>query len=214
MAKLRSKPTIVAGVGINDAQYVQQKFENTGERLASGRFRYKLVWTCPYFKVWKGMIDRCYAPSSKSVVTTYHNVTVDPEWLLFSNFKAWMENQDWEEKQLDKDFLMKESKIYSKDTCIFITSALNKFTTDHRNARGDYLLGVTARPYGKFRARCSNPFTGEYDILGDFSDELSAHYCWLSKKNQHAQKLSDEQKDIRVQHKLRTMYLKENWTPC
>uniref|UniRef100_A0AB39AJF1 DNA binding protein n=1 Tax=Vibrio phage P018-4 TaxID=3229728 RepID=A0AB39AJF1_9CAUD len=214
MAKLRIKPTIIAGVGINDAQYVQQKFENTGERLPSGKFKYKLVWTCPYFKVWKSMIDRCYAPSSQKAVPTYHNVTVSSEWLVFSVFKRWMESQDWKGKHLDKDFLENGDKVYSKSTCVFIDSSLNKFITDHKRARGAYLLGVTARPYGKFRARCSNPFTGKYEVLGDFNDELSAHYCWLDKKNQHAQKLAEVQKDIRVKNKLRTMYLKENWIPC
>lgn len=214
MANLRTKPTIIAGVGINDANYVQQKFENTGDRLPSGRFKYKLVWTCPYFKTWKGMIDRCYAPSAKKVVPTYHKVSVAEDWLVFSVFKRWMESQEWGGKHLDKDFLEQETKIYSKDTCVFISSSLNKFTTDHKRARGKYLLGVTARSYDKFRARCSNPFTGRYEILGDFDNELSAHYCWLSKKNEHAQKLATTQQDLRVKVKLQTMYLKENWTPC
>lgn len=214
MAKLSTKPTMIANVGINDGDYVQQRFEKTGKRLPSGKYQQKSVWVCPYFKVWKGFIDRCYANSVRNKVTTYLDVVVSEDWKTFSNFKAWMEKQDWEGKHLDKDFLSDGQKIYSENTCVFITPSLNKFITDHKKARGAHLLGVTARPFGKYRARCSNPFTGKYEILGDFDNELSAHYCWLHKKNEHAQKLAKDQQDCRVKSRLQKMYLQENWIPC
>lgn len=35
---------------------------------------------------------------------------------------------------------------------------------------------------GKFRSGCGNPITGEYEYLGLYDDEVSAHDAWLSRK--------------------------------
>ena len=92
---------LVFGVGINDADYVIDKRINAS--LPGERRSQKVLWACPYYSRWKDVLSRCYAAYHLLKRPNYFDCTVCEEWLLFSNFKKWMEQQDWEGKQLDKD---------------------------------------------------------------------------------------------------------------
>ena len=88
---------LVFGVGINDSDYEVYKYETiNGKR--------KATWKCPYYERWVSMLRRCYSPRSLEKYPTYKGCTVCEEWLTFSTFKKWMENQEWEDRHLDKDF--------------------------------------------------------------------------------------------------------------
>lgn len=72
------------------------------------------------------------------------------EWLLFSNFKSWMEQQ--EEKVLDKDLLHTHNKIYTN--CLFSNlgwsnkigkKVLDKDTTPYPQQNTPYKLLVCCR---------------------------------------------------------------------
>ena len=147
----RLKNNLVYGVGINDANYTVSIKEEAPK--VNGKQNRKLIWICPFYNRWKNMIARCY---SKTKHTTYKDVTCCEEWLTFSNFKSWMETQDWRGKVLDKDFLSsKNNKVYSPETCVFIDPALNSFILDSAKSRGKYLQGVDFHKHTqKFRARC------------------------------------------------------------
>ena len=58
-------------------------------------------------------------------------------------FKDWMENQDWEGNQLDKDLLFEGNKVYGPKTCVFVTRMVNNFTLDSGAARENYRLECT-----------------------------------------------------------------------
>jgi len=79
----------------------------------------------------RGMMSRCY--NEKNV--EYKNyggrgVTVCGEWHNYQNFLNWALNNGWNEAlQLDKDKIVKDNKIYSPETCCFITAREN---TNHR----------------------------------------------------------------------------------
>lgn len=77
------------------------------------------------YKTWRCMIGRCYDKNIHKRQPTYAGCIVDSEWHNFQNFADWMELQDYDGKELDKDTLVKGNKIYSKDTCTFITHAEN-----------------------------------------------------------------------------------------
>lgn len=100
---VRRSKKLVCGVGINDSEYPTSLFGvEEGSR--------KLLWRCPYYTTWHNMISRVY--SGHKNCSAYHDVVVCEEWLLFSNFKSWMETQDWEGKELDKD-IFGDGKLYS-----------------------------------------------------------------------------------------------------
>ena len=195
---------LVCGVGINDADYVTQKWETIEVNVKQKR---KLVWMCTYYRTWNNMIKRCYSTKFQERNPTYKGCSVSEEWLTFSVFKCWMECQDWEGMQLDKDLLFSGNKVYSKETCVFVTKAVNNFTIDSGAARGEWLIGVSwSKRVGKFISRCSSPFTKKQQNLGYFTCEEEAHQAWLERKLELAHLLAAEQTDERVAKALIERY--------
>ena len=210
MVKLREKdkkldtPKLVYGVGVNDADYVTQKWETIE---VNGVRKQKLVWYCPYHHAWKSMIQRCYSSKYQETHQTYKGCSVSDEWLTFSVFKCWMEEQDWECKQLDKDLLLAGNKIYGYETCVFVSGMVNSFTTDSGASRGEWSIGVYwNKPAGKFISQCGNPFTKKKEHLVYFTCEVEAHQAWLKRKLELACLLAAEQTDERVAKALIERY--------
>ena len=193
--------SLVCGVGINDADYKIKKSE-----MVNGKW--KDVWNCPFYYRWLGMLKRCYYEKTQIKQPTYVGCVTCDEWHLFSNFKKWMEVQDWEGKDLDKDLLIEGNKLYSPDTCVFVASLVNRFIIDRGNYRGDLMLGVTLREDGAFRARCQNPFTKKREHLGYFSNELDAHLAWKKRKHELAVQLAESEyvTDERIANILKNKY--------
>ena len=198
---------LVYGVGINDAGYVVNKRDTIG--YADGKQKQKLVWVCPYYERWTSMLRRCYSASFQESRPTYAGCAVSEDWLTFSNFKSWMEKQDWEGNQLDKDLLFEGNKIYSADTCCFVTSMTNLFITDSCNDRGEWLIGVSwHKGMNKFISQCSNPFTKKREHIGYFDCEQEAYQAWLKRKLELAHELAEIQTDPRVAKALIDHYSK------
>ena len=194
---MRKKIKLVHGVGVNDADYFVYEYENC-----------KMVWICPYYRAWKNMLTRAYYYKCKNMQPTYDDVTVCEEWHSFMCFRSWMETQDWKGNHLDKDILVLGNKVYSPDTCVFVSRTINNFTTDRINHRGEWPLGVHLhKKTGKFRGKCSNPFTGELEHLGLFKSPDQAHQAWKKRKHELACQLADTQADERVAEALRIRYL-------
>ena len=192
--KTKKKDKLVLGVGINDATYATQ-------------LKSPIKWRCPYYDRWKGMLQRCYDPKRTHRNSKYSGCTVCPEWLIFSNFKAWMETQDWEGKHLDKDLLVKGNRKYSPETCVFISPELNMFTTERSSLRGQYPLGCSwHKATGKYNAYINNPFTGKKEHLGLFEDPLPAHQKWIERKSELAKLYANEQTDQRIADALKLRY--------
>ena len=188
----------VYGVGINDADYVTQKNAVVGGKR-------KQEWRCPYYSVWHDMLKRCYSESFHKKQPTYIGCTVAEEWKIFSNFRSWMEAQDWQDNQLDKDLLIEGNKEYSPSRCVFLPHLINSFMIDRGVYRGDLPIGVS-RDGGKYTAYCSNPFTKKNEYLGLFSCPEEAHLAWRVKKAEHARRLAEEQADERVKKALLKRY--------
>lgn len=106
---------LYCGVGINDADYIV----NPGGRKMQGKLM------CPFYTRWCNMIKRCYDKNTLKKRKSYDGCSVCDEWLTFSNFKKWMESQEWDGKHLDKDILTMGNKIYSPETCFFVSNRIN-----------------------------------------------------------------------------------------
>ena len=169
---------LVFGVGINDADYYTQKKKviNLGGLVIP-------AWVCPFYAQWKHMLERGYCPKFLKKNPTYVGVTLQKEWLVFSNFRSWMLTQDWEGKQLDKDILYLGNKVYSEHTCIFVHQKLNKFFNQNGNIRGDYPIGVTYEvSSGRYVSRCCNVITGIRKTIGRYGTPQDAHIAWYNYK--------------------------------
>lgn len=198
-------PKLVYGVGINDADYVTEKYETVG--YVDGKRKQKRVWFCPYYRAWRGMLERCYSTKWQERQPTYKGCTVSEDWLTFSNFKSWMESQDWEGRHLDKDLLFEGNKAYSDKTCVFVTQTVNNFTIDSGASRGEWMIGVNwDKAAGKFKSQCSNPFTKKQENLGRFASEQEAHNAWIKRKLELVHQLAAIQDDERVAKALISRY--------
>ena len=194
------KDRLVLGVGRNDSEHSVYEYSTVEGEL-------RLLWICPIYRVWKHMLERCYSPKLHARFPSYIGCTVVAEWLSFSAFRAWMIDQDWEGRQLDKDILTPGNKVYSPDTCIFVDANLNSFLTDRGAACGQWPTGThRPRSVGKFRARCQNPFSRSREHLGYFDDPAEAHEAWRSRKHQLACAYADQQTDPRIAAALRARY--------
>jgi len=198
------KTKLVFGVGINDADYVTQKWETIE---VNGKRKQKMVWVCPYYRAWKNMLQRCYSSKYQEKRPTYEGCSVSKEWLTFSVYKSWMKKQDWKGLQLDKDLMFEGNKVYSAETCVFVSGMVNNFTIDRGNDRGAWLIGAYwDKEKGEFHSRCRNPFTKKQEHLGLFDSELEAHQAWLKRKLELANQLAAEQTDERVAKALIERY--------
>lgn len=120
-----TKKRLVFGVGVND--YDGQVISN---RV------YIKSYSC-----WIQMLSRCYNKNhfkKEEYRKNYENVFVCDEWLYFSNFKKWFdENYRWDldeigmRLELDKDLLSididDKNTIYSPKNCVFIPNYINNF---------------------------------------------------------------------------------------
>lgn len=169
----KKKGARVAGVGVNDADYVIVKREGKKE-----------VWICPFYAAWRNMLNRVYSGRYKN----YLDCSVCDEWLLFSNFKSWMEVQNHQGLHLDKDIKIQGSKTYSPQTCAFVPARLNSLLSLSSNSKGEEPVGVcfrkdmASRPYQSY---CNSFETDKRTHLGYFQTAEEAHKEWqISKADQ------------------------------
>lgn len=199
---MKDKRKLVYGVGINDAQYRVFLYEVVGGIQ-------KASWQCPFYRSWVAMLQRCHSKTFQAGRPTYAACRVADEWHSFSSFREWMDLQNWEGNQLDKDILLPSNKVYGPEFCVFVPSQLNGFLADSGAARGEWPIGVYFdKKAGKFRSRCRNPFTGKHESLGLFSCHKLAGEAWREKKHEHACRYADQQTDLRIAQALRTRYAK------
>lgn len=171
---------LVFGAGINDADYVVRPTVN-GEQVF-----------CPFYRTWQEMLRRCYSAMYQEKYPTYKGCTVCDEWLTFSTFKKWMAEQEWEGMCLDKDLLKYSNKVYSPETCLFVTNAINALLKTSGAARGIYPQGVGwKKTSGKLGAQISKH--GKIVHLGLFDDVKLAADAYNNSKAKYIYEIAQEQ---------------------
>lgn len=181
---------LVCGQGINDANY---KTQSTIE--INGR---KKVYRCPYYVKWKSILVRCYSSKYQSDVNSiYYGHTIAEEWKRFSKFKAWMENQDWIDRNINNNLIVPGAKVYSEETCMFVPSEVGfLFNTGskHNNEVSSQKnkQGVTySKQLGKYKASITK--YGRAVHVGYYNSSDSAHEAYKISKGHYiieiAQKL-------------------------
>ncbi len=192
----------ISGVGINDADYnvviTKYPFGRLGKRI--------VIWECHFYLTWKGMIDRCYGRSQLRNRPSYEDCFVCDEWLIFSNFKKWMERQDCDGMHLDKDILVKGNKVYSPDTCLFVPPSVNTFLSDCGSAKSGRMTGVIRTKYQKFRVKLRNQVTDKMEHVGCYDSAEDAIAAYRRRKKEIAFEIADLQKCDRVAAAIRNYF--------
>lgn len=180
---------LLHGIGINDADYNITVCKKVNNKVL-------ISWRCPYYTRWAQIIHRCYSKSYHKTHPSYISCTICEEWKLFSNFKRWMEQQDWKGKELDKDILVIGNTVYGPDTCYFVSGKVNKFFRCYKTK--NLPIGVSFEKYtGKFKAQC-----GEDKTLGRFEDSDVAHKAWQKVKYEQAIALYLQESDSVVKQAI------------
>ncbi|MGV6396927.1 hypothetical protein ACTUVN_002622 [Pseudomonas caspiana] len=175
---------LIYGVGINDADYPTSSRQTV---VSGGAKKVVRISKCPYFSAWSDMIRRSSSEAFKRNNPAYADVSVCQEWITFSSFRTWMERQNWQGMDLDKDILSRGSKSYSPETCCFVSRATNRFMVHCPESRG-LLLGVDwCEPNKKFRAQIN--VAGRKRSIGYYESSGEAHLAWCIAKLDLCRKL-------------------------
>lgn len=171
--RLDKHRTLLFGVGINDLY---------------------LTKTCTLYRVWKGMLERCYSSDGK--YSSYKDCSVCEEWHKLSNFRDFFDKNYIEGFALDKDFIIPNNKVYSPSTCIFIPKEINSILVKCGRDKNGKLHGVNfSKRLGKyvsnvsFLDKCKRIHIGVYDTIED------AESAYISKKLDIIKSVADKYKD-------------------
>lgn len=148
----------------------------------------------PEYGQWNSMRKRCLVGGAIQLRSpSYIGVTLAEEWKSYDAWLDWASTQigflSVDEKgnlfQLDKD-LISDSRVYSKETCVFIPRVINSFLTSATGIRGKYPVGVSYYPkYNNYTAKISNG-QGITRFIGYYPTPELAFQAYKSVKEQQA----------------------------
>ena len=137
------------------------------------------------YKKWVSMLERCYSQKFKSKKPTYKNCITCDEWLIFSNFKQWFENNYIDGYELDKDILVLGNKVYSPETCCFVPHIINQ-VMNSLSKRGVFLRKDT----GKYQVKVYK--YGKQETVGNFENLQDAELAYKKAKHDYLIQLATE----------------------
>lgn len=149
-----------------------------------------------FYRSWNDMINRCYNATDKDYpLYGKIGVRVDPRWFCFANFyedikllPGYYNKLKYPNKyQLDKDYLQrhlpKSQRVYSKDTCIWISKFDNIALISAENKSLSGYHGVIYRDNG-FCVRYYNRYYGKYSNDIAAANAYNHLYELLNRSNQ------------------------------
>lgn len=78
------------------------------------------------YTAWYNMLLRCYSETKPKRYVTYDDCTVCDDWHNFQVFSKWFNENYIKGFELDKDLLVNGNRVYSPDTCKFVSGFDNK----------------------------------------------------------------------------------------
>ena len=128
--------------------------------LGEGKYKTKVNGNrTKEYEIWKGVLRRCFSEKEKERNQAYKDITCCEEWLNFQSFAKWYNDNfyqiEGQRMELDKDILVKNNKIYSPSTCVFVPKRINLLFIKG-DTRREYLpIGVHyIKKYNNYRASC------------------------------------------------------------
>jgi len=179
---MSKKRSLVFGVGVNDW---------VGNVRVGGK-------DIKEYKLWKGMLERCFDEKYKQKYPTYEGVTCSKDWLSMTTFiedVSKMKGFGLSGWALDKDIIQKGNKLYSKDTCCFVPHEVNNLLIKSDNSRGEWPIGVCFdKCAGKFRAYLR--INGKLKYLGLFTTPEEAFQVYKLAKEAYIKVVAHKWKHL------------------
>lgn len=141
------------------------------------------------YKVWRGVLDRCFDVKFQEKEPSYKGCSVCNEWLLYSNFEKWFNQHYVEGFEIDKDLLSnKNKKLYSPETCVFLPREINRFLCKTTNKKDQLPLGVYVSG-GSIIAKHRKRYLGAFQTIEE------ANTAYLKAKKEYVIELANKWKD-------------------
>lgn len=154
------------------------------------------------YKTWRGMLERCYSERCQEKYTSYKGCKVHEEWYDFQKFARWHYANYYEVGNqrmcLDKDILIKNNKIYSTETCIYVPERINKLFIRNISSRKNNMPIGVRKEGNSYIAECAlgdNTFKKCFHSM----EEAFEHYK-IAKEN-YIKEIANEYKD-QIPYKL------------
>ena len=170
-----------------------------------GEGLYKTNYDNEYTKayiIWSDMLRRCYSPTYQEKYPSYIDCEVCDKWKNFQAFAKWYEDNYYEEgiygMCISKDILIKGNKIYSPDTCIFVSRFINNLLTE-----SDAKKGVCYKN-NKYLAQCN--ISGSYSYIGSYDTPEEAFQAYKETKEYIVYHTAEELKEYIPEQLYEAMY--------
>lgn len=150
------------------------------------------------YEVWVGMMKRCYN-ENYSRHPWYQDCEVAEEWHNFSTFLKWYNEhyyelpEDMGRIELDKDFKVKECRIYGPETCLLIPQRINGAKPKTRTVDREFPIGMTyQKNKNKYQIRMNK--NGKDTIIGYYNTKEEAFCVLQEEKQKELRRIADEYK--------------------
>ena len=181
----------------------QTQFKNHEDFKIDGKWVQKftkeklVIWTTRSGVLWTNMTQRCKSGGSlQQRFPSYQRC--ENGFSDFQEFAEWCQHQvGYNSKdtggrfwQLDKDILVKNNKVYSPDTCVFLPKDLNCVLESSKRSRGECPIGV----YKAKNSYCASLLRG---ILGlpkihkSFPNPYDAFIFYKTEKEKYLKQVAD-----------------------
>jgi len=130
------------------------------------------------YTAWRNMMQRCYRVGFLKTRPSYIGCTVCDEWQDFSVFASWFSDNYIEGCHLDKDIKITGNKIYSPETCLFVSKAENTLKAMCKSYSFIDPLGVAVNIYNMSKF-CKDKVLDNSAMCRVYRGEASHHKGWV-----------------------------------
>ena len=146
------------------------------------------------YKLWVNILNRIHNDGRYNKNPSYRDCSVSEDFILFSNFRKWYNDQvgcDSCGFEIDKDLLSKGNKEYSPLNCILLPREINSALRTRKNFRGCLPIGVSFCKRGK-KYFAQLTLHSVHKHLGYFSDANSAFLAYKKIKELAIKELANK----------------------
>lgn len=164
----------------------------------------------PSYRTWRMMLQRCYDEKVHKMEPRYKDCAVCEEWHSLFRFNEWYLKNYYsisnERMELDKDILLKNNKIYSPDTCVFVPQRINTLFVTANKIRGEFPIGVY---YDRQKKRyiANMTYNGKSIKVARCITPIEAFYEYKFYKEYYIKEIAEEYKE-RIPDRLYKAMLK------
>jgi hypothetical protein len=147
----------------------------------------------PAYRVWQGMLGRCYCPKVHKRQPNFRNLTVCDKWLNYQEFARWFEDNYVFGFDFSQNILKPNSRIFSPETCCFVPNEIrNTLKFLHEKKNNNLPIGVSENNFFKYKARYRS--VSRHEILGSFDTPEEAFLEYKKTKENHIKDMAEKWK--------------------